>query len=398
MAPVYQGAQGALTRADPLFLLAINRLSQTPHLPHQILRSAEAQDGNLEVMPNHSRFERVLTSGILPNSSLFFPDIHPRLARPSQQKPHTVSDPRSFNLEDTRMRAVWILAGILAAASAGCFAQTATQEDPVRLVSETVYNELQDHSSHGYWRYWVRQQAQNGSYIEVQVETVDGPVGHLLQQNGQPLDEQHEQLESARLLNLRNSPSQQASHRQAFIEDDQRIGRILALLPDAFLYQDAGIENDCRRLRYTPNPKYSAHGMEARVFHQLRGDLWIDLRMKRIRRFDGHLDDNVDFAFGVLGRVSKGSWFSMTRAQVSPKEWKTDHFESHVNGRALLFKTIARDITEVRGGFETVPPAMTLVQGLKVLEQTVAASEALKTDGRISPAALVTEKSGGPGR
>jgi len=296
------------------------------------------------------------------------------------------------------MRAVWILVGILAASAACGYAQNAAKQDPVRLVRETVYNELQDHSSHGYWRYWVRQQAQNGSSIEVQVETADGPVGHLLQQNGQPLDEQREQLENARLLNLRNSTSQQANHRQNFIEDDQRIGRILALLPDAFLYQDAGIENDCRRLRYTPNPKYSTHSMEARVFHQLSGELWIDLRMKRIRRFDGRLDDNVDFAFGMLGRISKGSWFSMTRAQVSAKEWKTDHFESHVNGRALLFKTIAHDITEARGGFEAVPPAMSLEQGLKVLEETVAASQALKTDGRISPAALVTEKFRGPGQ
>jgi hypothetical protein len=350
-------------------------------------------------MPNHFGFQRGATSGIIPDSSLFFPDVHSRLARPSQEKPHTVSDPRSVNQEDTRMRAVWILAGILAAASAGCFAQTATQEDPGRLVRETVYNELKDHSSHGYWRYWVRQQAQNGSHTEVQVETVDGPVGHLLQQNGQPLDEQHEQLESARLLNLRNSRSQQANRRQSFIEDDQRIGRILALLPDAFVFQDAGIENDCRRLRYTPNPRFSAHSMEARVFHQLSGDLWIDLRMKRIRRFEGRLDDNVDFGFGMLGRVSKGSWFSMTRTQVSPNEWKTDHFESHVSGRALLFKTIAHDLTEARGGFETVPPAMTLEQGLKVLEETVAASQALKTEERIiSPAALVTEKSRGPGR
>jgi hypothetical protein len=297
------------------------------------------------------------------------------------------------------MRAVCILAGILAAASAGCCAQIAPQQDPARLVRETVYNELKDHGSHGYWRYWVRQQGQNGSNIEVQVETVDGPVGHLLQQNGQPLDEQHEQLENARLLNLRNSRSQQANRRQSFIEDDQRIGRILALLPDAFIYQDAGIENGCRRLRYTPNPKFSTHSMEARVFHQLSGDLWIDLRMKRIRRFEGRLDDNVDFGLGMLGRVNKGSWFSMTRTQVSQNEWKTDHFESHVSGRALLFKTIAHDLTEARGGFETVPPAMTLEQGLKVLEETVAASQALKTEERIiSPAALVTEKSRGPGR
>jgi hypothetical protein len=293
------------------------------------------------------------------------------------------------------MCALWILAGILTAASA-CCAQNATVEDPNRLVRETVYNELQDHGRHGYWRYWVQQQDQHGSHLDEQVETVDGPVSRLLLNDGQPLDEQHEQIERARLLNLRKSPSEQASRRQAFREDEQHIERILALLPDGFIYQDAGLENGSRHLRFTPNPKYSAHSLEARVFHQLSGDLWIDVRMKRMHRFEGRLNDNVDFGLGMLGRVNKGSWFRMTRTQVAENEWKTDRFEFHLSGRALFFKALAHDTCEVRGGFETVPPAMSLEQGLKVLEQAVAARQAAMAEGGVSPAALVTGKSHGP--
>jgi hypothetical protein len=299
------------------------------------------------------------------------------------------------------MPAVWILAGILTAASAACCAQntaqSAAQEDPGRLVRETVYNELQDHGSHAYWRYWVRQQCQDGSRMEEQVETADGAISRLFLQNGQPLDEQHEEVERTKLLSLRNSPSEQASRRQAYRDDEQRIGRILALLPDAFVYQDAGLENGARHLHYTPNPKYSAHTIEARVFHQLSGDLWIDVRMKRMRRLEGRLNDDVNFGLGMLGRVNKGSWFRMSRTQVSENEWKTDRYEIHMNGRALLFKTIAHETSETRGGFELVPPAMTLDQGLKVLEQTVAARQAAMAEGRVSPAALVSEKAHGPG-
>ena len=300
------------------------------------------------------------------------------------------------------MRAVWILAGVLTAASATCGAQTAAQpaatEDPGRLVRETVYNELQDHGKHAYWRYWIKQQGEDGSRIQEQVETADGAVSRVLLQNGQPLDEQHEEVERAKLLSLRNSASEQASRRQAYREDEQRIGRILALLPDAFVYQDAGIENGARHLRYTPNPKYSAHTIEARVFHQLSGDLWIDVRMKRLRRLEGRLNDDVTFGLGMLGKVNKGSWFRMSRTQVSQEEWKTDRCEIHMSGRALLFKTIAHETSETRGGFELVAPAMSVEQGLKVLEQTVAARQAEMAEGRISPASFITEKPRGPSR
>jgi hypothetical protein len=340
-------------------------------------------------MENHSGFQRDTTSGIIRGSWWFSPIIYRYLARTSQPAPDTEADPRSFNMEDPRMRALWFLAGILALTSTHSLAQSTAQEDPGRLVRETVYNELHDHDRHGYWRYWVQQQGQSGSRIEQQVETADGPVGRLLLQNGQLLDEQLEEVERAKLLSLRNSLSEQASRLQAYHEDEQRVGRVLALLPDAFVYQDAGIENGCRHLRYTPNPKYSAHSIEARIFHQFSGDLWIDTRMKRLRRLEGHLNDNVTFGMGVLGRVNKGSWFRMVRTQVAGNDWKTERLEVHMSGRALMFKTIAHDTSEVRGGFEAVAPAMSLEQGLKVLEQTVAAREAAMATGRAPPVALV---------
>jgi len=290
------------------------------------------------------------------------------------------------------MRIAWIVTGVLAAAASSCcFAQGASQEDPAKLVRETVYNELHDHDRHGYWRYWIEEHGQSGTRIEEQVETADGPVARVLLRNGQRLDPEGEQLERAKLRDLRNSPAEQARRRQAYREDEDRVARILALLPDAFLFQDGGLENGSRHLRYTPNPKYSAHSIPARVFHQLSGDLWIDERMKRMQRLEGHLNDNVDFGLGLLGRVNKGGWFLMERTQVSEAEWKTDRLEMHMSGRALLFKTIARETSEVRGGFETVPPAMSLEQGLQVLEQSVTTRVAAMARGPMAPAALVAE-------
>ena len=266
------------------------------------------------------------------------------------------------------------------------------QEDAAKLVREAVYNELHDHAQHGYWRYWVEQHGDDGTRVEEQIETVDGPIGRLFLRNGQRLDSGGEQLEQARLDDLRKSPKEQATRRQAYQEDEDRIARVLALLPDAFLYTDVGTENGSRHLRYAPNPRYSAHSIESRIFRRLSGDLWIDTRMKRMRRLEGRLEDNVDFGMGMLGRVNKGSWFRMVRTQVGPGEWKTERLEVHMSGRALMLKTIAHETSEVRGGFQAVPPAMSFDQGLQMLQQSVAARAPAPIPPQTSPVALVRQR------
>jgi hypothetical protein len=119
----------------------------------------------------------------------------------------------------------------------------------------------------------------------------------------------------------------------------------------------------------------------------MAGDLWIDARMKRLARLEGHLAENVDFAFGLLGRVEKGGWFRIQRVQVSSAEWKTQRMELHLSGRAMLFKTIARDTNEVRGGFAAVPAGLNLAQGMRILEQSDPRS-APSTIASVSPASI----------
>jgi len=297
------------------------------------------------------------------------------------------------------MRVVWIVIGILAAASAAsCLAQASAagghaadaSAAATRLVREVVYNELHDHDAHGFWRYWVEHRSPKGTRVEEQVETSDGPITRELLADGRALDEKGRQMEEARLRELVRSPAEQASHRQAYHQDEGTIGRILTLLPDAFRYEDAGDENGLRHFVFRPNPAYPPHSIEARIFHAMSGDLWVDARMKRLARLNGVVMENVDFGFGLLGRLYKGGWFQLQRTRVSATDWKTERLEVHMSGRAILFKTVARETSEVRGGFEAVPPRMSLEQGVRVLEDKDAARTAMAAGGRVSPAALFT--------
>jgi hypothetical protein len=245
---------------------------------------------------------------------------------------------------------------------------------PSQLVREVVYNELHDHERHGYWRYWIERHSQKETRLEEQVETSDGPITRLDLRNGRPLDTVDRLAEENRINYLLRSPSEQARHRQEYADDEKRIGRIVALLPDAFLYEYAGEENGCYRLRFRPNPNYPARSIEARIFHSMNGELWVSASNKRLARLDGNLVENVDFGYGILGRLHKGGWFRLQRTQVSTTDWKTERLEVHMSGRAMLFKTIARETSQVRGGFISVPPGLTLAQGISLLNQVTADS------------------------
>jgi hypothetical protein len=253
-------------------------------------------------------------------------------------------------------------------------------QPPAQLVREVVYNELHDHQQHGYWRYWIARRVRNETMLEQQVETAGGPVTVITKANGHPLSAAAEQQEQARLNRLLVSPQEQARHLRQYGQDEARVGRILALLPDAFLFQYDGEEKGCYRLRFRPNPSYPAHSTEERVFHAMSGTLWLDARYKRLAGLEGSVGENVDFGFGLLGRLYKGGWFRLERFRVSATDWKTARLEMHMNIRALLVTSFSRETSEIRGGFTAVSAGMSMAQGIALLEQTPATEN--------SPAAL----------
>jgi hypothetical protein len=276
------------------------------------------------------------------------------------------------------MRVLWASVGFLAVTVGACCGHAVEPQQQLsagQLVRDVVYNELNDHQGHGYWRYWIERRTTRETRLEDQVETTQGPITRLAQTDGHPLSPETQQQEQARLERLLNSPAEQARHRQAYQEDEQRIGRILALLPDAFLYEYDGQEDGCYRLRFRPNPDYPARSIEARIFHAMSGTLWVDARFKRLARLDGRVQENVDFGYGILGRLYKGGWFQLERAQVSATDWKTVRLEVHMTARALLVKTFAKETSEERGGFTPVPANLNLAQGMALLDQTEARTQ-----------------------
>ena len=122
------------------------------------------------------------------------------------------------------------------------------------------------------------------------------------------------------------------------------------MLPSAFLYQYAGPAERPRRksgeFTFRPNPQFSPPDLETQVLTAMTGEIWIDAAQERVVRLEGHLQQDMDFGWGILGRLNKGGWVVIEQADVGGDQWRMVRFQMAMNVR-VLFKT--RDFDTMRG-------------------------------------------------
>jgi hypothetical protein len=204
--------------------------------------------------------------------------------------------------------------------------------------------------------------------VEQQVETTAGPVFRILTRQGKPLDAASQAKETARLENLLHSPSEQARRKQDHLAEEARVQRLIAAMPDAFLYEYDGRKEGDLQISFRPNPAYSPPTYEARVFHSLAGTILVQPSLKRLVEIDGHIESEIDFGYGLLGKIEKGGTFKIRRQQAGDDRWKTTLIEVHISGRIVFFKDISKDQDEVRSNFKPVSPDFSIERAVALLD------------------------------
>src|SRR5271168_2954856 len=196
------------------------------------------------------------------------------------------------------MRSILPAAGaLLLSALPSLQAQTPAQS-PHDLVKDVVYNELQERRQISLWQYRVEKRVASQTTVEQEVETRSGPVYRVLAHQGKPLDLAGQKKETERLNNLLRNPTEQARMKQDHDAEEQRLQRLIAAMPDAFVYSYDGTADGSLRLSFRPNPAYNPPTYETRVYHALAGEILIEPRLKRLVKLDGHIVNEIDFGFG----------------------------------------------------------------------------------------------------
>ena len=261
----------------------------------------------------------------------------------------------------------------------------ATSNAMQQLIKDVSYNELQDRERDSFWAYDIDQKIGQASYAKRQVETNEGPIFRILEENGRPLTGDENRKEQARLDHLINSPRALARNREDHEEDEERVQRMVRLMPDAFLYEQQGRPSgDMITLRFWPNPDFKPPTYESRVFHGMAGTIEVNQRLKRFVAIHGTVIDRIDFGYGLLGYVDKGGRFEVHRQQVSASRWKTDLVDVHVSGRIIFLKSVSKDHYEARSAFQAVPTDISMNEAKRILDQAASENEAeLKTGSQF---------------
>jgi hypothetical protein len=268
-------------------------------------------------------------------------------------------------------RSLLPLAGLLLLCAATTLRAQSPTESPHDLVKDVVYNELQERRQISLWQYRVDKRAGNQNTIEHEVETLSGPVSRVLARQGKPLDAAAQKKETDRLNSLLHNPAEQAHMKQEHEAEEQRLERLMSAMPDAFLYTYDGTDDGNLRLAFRPNPAYNPPTYETRVYHSLSGQIWIQPQQKRLVKIDAHILNEIDFGYGLLGRIEKGGRFQIVRQQVCATRWKTNILNVHISGRVVFFKSINRDQDVKRSDFKPMPSNTSVKDAVTLLNGTL---------------------------
>jgi hypothetical protein len=242
-----------------------------------------------------------------------------------------------------------------------------TSPSPIELMKQVVSNELADREQHRNFLYQIDKRDGQQTITEEQVDTKDGPLYRVLAIDGKPLSPEQRREDDARIERLLRDPGQLQKLKQAREEDEQKLERLMRLMPDAFLFDYDGEEEGFVRLKFRPNPSYDPPTYEARVARALAGIILVDPHQKRLKKFSGQLIDTVQFGYGILGHIDKGGTMEMRRVEVGQTQWKTAFINIQLSGRIVFFKTINKQQYETRSDFRLVPSDLSVTDGSRLL-------------------------------
>ncbi len=239
------------------------------------------------------------------------------------------------------------------------------------LVDRTLANELNaaEDASHP-MRYLLHKTSPRVTSTKEMMETRDGEVARLTAINDKPLSAADESYEEARLNELLGDPGKQRRRKQAEDADSARALNVLRALPSAFLYQDVGPGEGptvkVEKFTFRPNPAFNSLYLETEVLPAMAGEIWIDPVHLRVVRLEGHLQQDVDFGWGILGRLNRGGWIVIEQADVGGGLWRTVRFQMQMSGR-VVFKTRVFDTTEEQTNYAPLPEGMGYQKAIEML-------------------------------
>ena len=228
------------------------------------------------------------------------------------------------------------------------------------LVRKAVQVELvASDNDHSHWLYFEIDRQPAKTVRQWVAETASASLKRVVERNGQPLSESQQRQEMSAFI---NDPHAQDRQRKSGQHDDDQAAELTKMLPDAFIWTRDGEQGNRIRLHFKPNPQFHPPDLESRVFAAMEGEMVIDRDQHRIMTLKGHLIHDVKIGYGLLGDLEAGGTFDVERRELSPKVWQITETHVHIQGHALIFKTISEQEDDVKTHFQQLTASTSLQQ------------------------------------
>ncbi len=247
------------------------------------------------------------------------------------------------------------------------------KSNPRDLIRRAIANEEKEPPTKAFFTYRDNKRKKDGSTETKQMlQTPSMMLGRIVAINGQPLNAQQRKNEEARLNRLINNPDELQKKKKEQQEDDERARKMVRAIPNAFNFEyvrtEEGPSGEVAVFNFTPNPNWDPPDRELQVFTGLSGVLKIALKSERLVLMQATLFKDVNFGWGILGRLYKGGDFMIEQTEVAPGHWDVTHMKLHFTGKVLMFKSLNIQEDEKTSDYEIVPP-MNVAQALDKLRE-----------------------------
>jgi hypothetical protein len=254
--------------------------------------------------------------------------------------------------------------------------RAASAQSPDEIVRKVVKNELDaDFSDHTAWMYRDAYKSPDKNILKIVVETQQGNLSEIIQDGGRPPSAQEHQADLSRIEQMLNDPSLRAREKRNEQHDSEQARDMMNMLPNAFIWQITGHDNGNVTLSFRPKPDFSPGSMNGRVLAAMAGTMVVDEERMRLRDLNGHLDHEVLFGWGLLGRINAGGTFRIVRDDVGFGSWQITQMHVHISGHALFFKTIGDQEDEVTSDYHRTPDGVDLNKASQMLRDGDVARE-----------------------
>jgi hypothetical protein len=187
------------------------------------------------------------------------------------------------------------------------------------------------------------------------VPTGTGTLKILLKDNGAKTDpaEYRRQLqdwEDVLQLTLRPSDPRTKTAYEKFNRRNRQRGELLDAMVDSFSANWLGRETlnnrPCDVFELTPKSDFHPRSMIEEALSHVVAKIWVDNASDQMVRGEARITRDISFGGGILGKVYRGSVFSMEQSEVAPGIWEPARYQYDFEGRKFLFSFDVHQVIE----------------------------------------------------